>query len=658
MKRRPTKMRPLAERTKRRLHRLFPRRRALPAIRHGARAARGPSILLDAWQRQPPTMSDTLTEITAHIDGASRGNPGPAAIGVVITGPGGSPVAAFGRYVGNTTNNVAEYRALLAALEYARQHGVRRLRVNSDSELMVRQMQGRYKVNSPDLKPLYSQAREWAAGLQHFSIKHVPREENREADRLANQALDRARDGKTAGEISRQNPAAKGMEQPTESQPEARQAAEKPRQPRLEFADNAAAPQTMAARRQGTAAKQSGTRHNTGGATMAEAAMKGAAGVGALSALSEEERMFQQAAYEFASKEVGPHVEQMDREGVFRHDLLEAFFEQGFMGIEIPESQGGSGGNFFMSILAIEAFARVDASAAVIVDVQNTLVANALMRWGNEAQKKALLPRLARDTVGAYALSEAASGSDAFGLETRAVEEGDAYVLNGRKLWITNAKEAGLFIVFATVNRDMGYRGITAFLVDRNTPGFSVGKKEDKLGIRASSTCELILEDCRVPKSAVLGEVGKGYKVAIETLNEGRIGIGAQMTGIAQGALDHAIRYSRERKQFGKTLSEFQAIQFQLARLATNLEAARLMTYNAARLKDAHQDFVREAAMAKYFCSQVAEEVASEAIEVFGGYGFTRDYPVEKYLRDSKIGKIYEGTSFMQLQTIAKLILG
>jgi alkylation response protein AidB-like acyl-CoA dehydrogenase len=376
-----------------------------------------------------------------------------------------------------------------------------------------------------------------------------------------------------------------------------------------------------------------------------------------LTALSEEERMFQAAAREFAEKEVGPHVEEMDREGVFNHALIENFFAQGFMGIEVPESYGGSGGTFFMSVLAIEEFSRVDASAGVVVDVQNTLVNNAVMRWGTEEQKKAFLPKLTSGTVGAYALSEPNAGSDAFGLEARAKEDGDHYVLNGRKLWITNAKEAGLYIIFATLNRELGYKGITAFLVERSAPGFSVGKKEDKLGIRASSTCELILEDCRVPKTNVLGEAGKGYKVAIETLNEGRIGIGAQMVGVARGALEHAIHYAAERKQFGKPISDFQAVQFQLARLATEVEAARLMTYNAARMKDARVPFVKEAAMAKYFCSQVAERVASECVEVYGGYGFTKDYPAEKYLRDSKIGKIYEGTSFMQLQTIAKLIL-
>jgi len=377
-----------------------------------------------------------------------------------------------------------------------------------------------------------------------------------------------------------------------------------------------------------------------------------------LTALSEEERMFQAAAREFAEKEIRPHVEEMDREGVFNHDLIAKFFEQGFMAIEVAEAYGGSGGTFFMAILAIEEFSRVDASAAVVIDVQNTLVNNALQRWGSEEQKKKFLPRLSRDTVGAYALSEAGSGSDAFALAARAREEGDHFVLNGRKLWITNAKEAGLSIVFANLNPDLGYKGITAFLIERDTPGFTVGRKEDKLGIRASSTCELILEDCRVPKANVLGEVGKGYKVAIETLNEGRIGIGAQMVGVARGALNHAVRYAQERRQFGKPIAEFQAIQFQLARLATEVEAARLMTYNAARLKDARQPFLKEAAMAKYFCSDVAERVASECLEVYGGYGFTKDYPVEKYFRDSKIGKIYEGTSFMQLQTIAKLILG
>ena len=391
---------------------------------------------------------------------------------------------------------------------------------------------------------------------------------------------------------------------------------------------------------------------------MAETAMKQIEAAQPLTVLSEEERMFQAAAGEFADKEIRPHVDEMDREGVFHHDLIDQFFQQGFMGLEIPEAYGGSGGSFFMAVLAIEEFSRVDASAGVVVDVQNTLVSNALGRWGSEAQKQRYFPRLATDTVGAYALSEPGSGSDAFALATQARAEGDDYVLNGRKLWITNAKEAGLFILFATVNRELGYKGITAFLVDRSAPGFTVGKKDDKLGIRASSTCELILEDCRVSKANVLGDVGKGYKVAIETLNEGRIGIGAQMVGVARGALDHAVAYAKERQQFGKRIADFQGIQFQLARLATEVEAARLMTYNAARLKDAGQPFLKEAAMAKYFCSQVAERVASECVEVYGGYGFTKDYPVEKYLRDSKIGKIYEGTSFMQLATIAKIILG
>jgi short-chain 2-methylacyl-CoA dehydrogenase len=391
---------------------------------------------------------------------------------------------------------------------------------------------------------------------------------------------------------------------------------------------------------------------------MAEAATATISAAPPLTVLSEEERMFQAAAREFAEQEIRPHVAEMDREGVFRRDLIDKFFAQGYMGLHIPEVYGGSGGSFFMAVLAIEEFSRVDASAGVVIDVQNTLVANAIARWGTAAQKSACLPRLATDTVGAYALSEPNSGSDAFALETRARQDGDSYVLNGRKLWITNAKEAGLYILFATIDRDLGHRGITAFLVDRDAPGFSVGKKEDKLGIRASSTCELILEDCRVPKSTILGDVGKGYKVAIETLNEGRIGIGAQMLGVARGALEYAMDYAKERRQFGKPIADFQAIQFQLARLATEIEAARLMTYNAGRLKDAGHPYLKEAAMAKYYCSQVAEQVASEAIEVLGGYGFTRDYPVEKYLRDAKIGKIYEGTSFMQLQTIAKLILG
>ena len=368
--------------------------------------------------------------------------------------------------------------------------------------------------------------------------------------------------------------------------------------------------------------------------------------------------LFQSSLLDFARNEIGPHVAEMDATGIFKPELLERLFAQGIMGIEIPEAYGGSGGTFFMSILAIEALARVDPSASVIADVQNTLVINALLRWGSDEQKQKYLPQLARDTVGAYALSEAGSGSDAFALQTRATKQGDAYLLDGRKLWTTNAQEAGLFIIFATTNRELGYKGVTAFLAEKDFPGLSVGKKEDKLGIRASSTCELILEDCRVPKQNVLGPVGKGYKVAMETLNEGRIGIGAQMTGLAQGALDAAMAYAKERKQFGKTVSEFQAIQFQIAGLATEVEAARLMVYNAARLKESGRPYLKEAAMCKYFASQVAERTASQSLEIFGGYGFTKDYPAEKFLRDSKIGKIYEGTSFMQLQTIAKALLG
>jgi butyryl-CoA dehydrogenase/short/branched chain acyl-CoA dehydrogenase len=337
--------------------------------------------------------------------------------------------------------------------------------------------------------------------------------------------------------------------------------------------------------------------------------------------------------------------------------LIGQFFQLGLMGIEIPEEYGGGGGKFFDAILAVEELSRVDASAGVLVDVQNTLVNNALRRWGAEEQKKQYLPRLAADTCGAYALSEAGSGSDAFALQTRAVLKGGDYILNGRKLWITNAKEAGIFVLFATIDPAAGYKGITAFIIEKEFPGFTVGKKEDKLGIRASSTCELILEDCRVPRSNVLGEAGKGYKIAIETLNEGRIGIGAQMAGLSRGAWEFAAKYAQERKQFGKTLAEFQGIQFQIAQMATEIEAARLMVYNAARMKDARVPFVKEAAMAKLFCSQVAERVTSLAIEIYGGYGFSKDYPIEKYWRDSKIGKIYEGTSNMQLATIAKLVL-
>jgi len=377
-----------------------------------------------------------------------------------------------------------------------------------------------------------------------------------------------------------------------------------------------------------------------------------------LTHLNEDEQLFRSTVREFSQRTIGPMVRQMDEEQHFSSDLLPQLFQLGLMGIEIPVEYGGAGGSFFESILAVEEISAVDPSVGVLVDVQNTLCVNALLRWGTEGQKKRYLSRMAVDTVGAYALSEAASGSDAFALQARAEKRGSEYLLNGQKLWITNAREAGLFIVFATLDPAAGYKGITAFLVEKDFAGFTVGKKEDKLGIRASSTCELILEDCRVPEENVLGEPGKGYKIAIETLNEGRIGIGAQMLGLAQGAWNHAAKYAQERKQFGKPIAEFQAMQFALAEMATDIEATRLLVYNAARLKDAKLDYVREAAMAKYFASQVAERVASEAVEVYGGYGFVKDYPVEKYYRDAKIGKIYEGTSNMQLATIGKLVLG
>ena len=376
-----------------------------------------------------------------------------------------------------------------------------------------------------------------------------------------------------------------------------------------------------------------------------------------LTTLTEDEVLFRANVRQFAEDKIRPLAKEMDEKAIFDHSLMEQFFRLGLMGIEIPEPYGGAGGRFFEAILAVEEFSRVDASAGVVVDVQNTLVANAILRWASEEQKGHYLPRLATDTVGAYALSEAGSGSDAFALQTKAELKGNEFVLNGRKLWITNGKEGGLFILFATVDASKGYRGITAFLIEPSFPGFTVGKKEDKLGIRASSTCELILEDCRVPKENVLGEVGKGYKIAIETLNEGRIGIGAQMLGVAQGAWEYAAKYAQERKQFGKPISEFQGVQFQIAQMATEIQAARLMVYNAARMKDAGIDFVKEAAMTKLFASQVAERVTSLAIEIYGGYGFTKDYPVEKYWRDSKIGKIYEGTSNMQLATIAKMVM-
>src|SRR5512142_2012187 len=379
---------------------------------------------------------------------------------------------------------------------------------------------------------------------------------------------------------------------------------------------------------------------------------------GPLVALTEDEQLFRDSVRQFAQDNVRPLVREMDEKGVFNQRLLEQFFQLGLMGIEVPEQYGGSGGKFFEAILAVEELSRVDASSGVIVDVQNTLVNNALLRWGNEEQKKRFLPKMASETVGAYALSEAGSGSDAFAMQTRAALKGSEYVLNGRKLWITNGKEAGLFVLFATLDPSAGYKGITAFLIEKDFPGFSVGKKEDKLGIRASSTCELIMEDCRVPKENVLGEPGKGYKIAIETLNEGRIGIGAQMIGLARGAWEFACKYAVERKQFGKAIAENQGIQFQIAQMATEIEAARLMVYNCARMKDAGVNFVKEAAMTKLFASQVAERVTSLAVEIYGGYGFTKDYPVEKYWRDAKIGKIYEGTSNMQLSTIAKLVLG
>jgi alkylation response protein AidB-like acyl-CoA dehydrogenase len=376
-----------------------------------------------------------------------------------------------------------------------------------------------------------------------------------------------------------------------------------------------------------------------------------------LSVLSEEETLFRETIREFAETEIAPHVHEMDEASKMRPEFLARFFEMGIMGIEVPEQLGGAGGNIFLVTLAVEELARVDASAAIYVDVQNTLFNNALLRWGNDAQKQRYFSRTTTDTIAAFALSEPASGSDAFGLETRAVQDGDDWLLTGRKFWITNGAEAGVFIVFANVDPAKGYKGITGFLVEREFPGFSVGKREQKLGIRASSTVELILENCRVPAANVLGEVGQGYKVSIETLNEGRIGIGAQMVGIAQGALDAATRYVKERKQFGKVLADFQAVQFQVAQMATDLEAARLMVYNAARLKDAGMPFTREAAMAKLFSSVTANRITGQALELFGGYGYSREYPVEKFYRDAKIGVIYEGTSNMQLQTIAKLHL-
>jgi len=376
-----------------------------------------------------------------------------------------------------------------------------------------------------------------------------------------------------------------------------------------------------------------------------------------LTLLTEDERMFRDAVRQFAEESIAPRVAAMDEAARMDPDLIPQLFELGLMGVEIPEAAGGAGASFFTSVLVVEELSRIDPSVGVFVDVQNTLVNNCILRWGNDEQKARILPRLAADTVGAYALSEAGSGSDAFALATRAFRDGDGWRLEGRKLWITNGAEAGIFVVFANVDPAQGYRGITAFVVERDTPGFTIGKKENKLGIRASSTVELIFDGVKVPQENVLGEVGKGYKIAIETLNEGRIGIGAQMVGLAQGALDHTLRYVQEREQFGKKIAEFQGVQFQLAEMRTELEAARLLVYNAARLKDAGLPFLEEAAMAKLFASQAAQRIASRCIDLYGGYGFTKEYPVEKLYRDSKIGTIYEGTTNMQLQTIAKYML-
>ena len=376
-----------------------------------------------------------------------------------------------------------------------------------------------------------------------------------------------------------------------------------------------------------------------------------------LTVLSEDEDLFRSSVREFAEGELRPRVEAMEHAGKIDPEVIKHCFELGLMSIETPEEYGGAGSSFFNAIVAIEELARVDASVSVFVDVHNTLVTNALLRWGNDDQKKKYLAQMAESRVGAYALSEAGSGSDAFALKTRAVDNGDHYALTGQKLWITNGNEAEIFVLFATVDPEAGYKGITAFIVEKQFEGFSVGKKEDKLGIRASSTTELILDNCKIPKENVLGEVGKGYKTSIETLNEGRIGIGAQMLGIAQGSYESALKYTAEREQFGQSINSFQGVQFQLAEMAVEIEAARLLVYNAARLKDAGKPFVKEAAIAKLYSSRVAEKVSSKAIELYGGYGYVKDYPVEKYWRDSKIGSIYEGTSNMQLQTIAKLIM-
>src|ERR671933_351211 len=390
---------------------------------------------------------------------------------------------------------------------------------------------------------------------------------------------------------------------------------------------------------------------------MSKAATEAFAG-GPLTAYSEDERMFRASVREFAEGEIRPRVEEMDEHAKMSPEVLKQLFDLGLMGVETPEEYGGTGASFFMAIIGVEELSRVDPSVGVLMDVQNTLVNNALIRWGTPEQKRKYLPRLAADKVGAYALSEAGSGSDAFAMQTKAADQGDHFLLTGQKLWITNGNEAEIFVVFANANPEEGYRGITAFIVEKSFEGFAVGKKENKLGIRASSTTEIILDNCRVPKENVLGEFGKGYKVSIETLNEGRIGIGAQMIGLARGALEAALSYTAEREQFGKPVNSFQGVQFQLAEMATELEAARLMVYNAARLKDAGLPFVKEAAMAKLYSARVAEKVSSKAVELYGGYGFVKDYPVEKFWRDSKIGAIYEGTSNMQLQTIAKLIIG
>jgi len=376
-----------------------------------------------------------------------------------------------------------------------------------------------------------------------------------------------------------------------------------------------------------------------------------------LTILSEEEELFRATVREFAETEVGPHVHEMDEAARFRPELIRKFFELGLMGIEVPEQWGGAGGSIFLAVLAIEEMARVDASAAIYVDVHNTLVNNALLRWGSEELKTRLFPRMTQDLLGAFALSEPASGSDAFALETKAEDKGTHWELTGRKFWITNGGEAGIFLIFANTDFSKGYKGITAFIVERDFAGFSIGKRENKLGIRASSTTELIMESCRVPKENVLGPVGMGYKIAIETLNEGRIGIGAQMIGVAQGALEAATKYVKERKQFGKAIADFQGVQFQLGQMDTEIEAARLTVYNAARLKDRSLPFQREAAIAKLFSSQVADRTTSQCLELFGGYGYSKEYPAEKYYRDAKIGTIYEGTSNMQLQTIAKMLL-